>query len=94
MLQGHQLAEQEQSQPQLEKDYMPYDNESLFPNVPITETIEFILDEIYVPNKLPKLCSGLIFKRLLLKLTTESIYMFNSKFYKQSDGRIWVAHCQ
>ena len=27
-----------------------------------------------------------IFKRLLLKLTTKSTYMFNSKFYKQSDG--------
>ena len=43
-------------------------------------------DEIYINNKLPKLCSRLIFKRLLLKLTTESTYMFNSKFYKQSDG--------
>ena len=26
------------------------------------------------------------FKTLLLKLTTESTYMFNWKFYKQSDG--------
>ena len=26
-----------------------------------------------------------IFKRLLLKLTTKSTYMFNSKFNKQSD---------
>ena len=65
---------------------MSYDIESLFTNVPITETVEYILDEIYVKNELPKLCSRLIFKRLLLKLTTESTYMFNSKFYKQSDG--------
>ena len=55
-------------------------------NVLITETIEYILDEIYVHNKLPKLCSRLIFKRLLLKLTTKSTFKFNSKFYKQSDG--------
>ena len=27
-----------------------------------------------------------IFKRLLLKLTTENTYMLNSKFYKQVDG--------
>ena len=65
---------------------MSCDIESLFANVPITETIEYILDEIYVHNKLPKLCSRLIFKRLLLKLTTKSTFKFNSKFYKQSDG--------
>ena len=73
---------QEQSPLQLDEEYVSYDIESLFTNVPITETIEYILDEIYVKNKLPKLCSRLIFKRLLLKLTTESTYMFNSKFYK------------
>ena len=65
---------------------MLYDIESVFTYVPITETIDYILDEIYVHNRLSKLYSCLIFKRLLLKLTTENTYMFNSKFYKQSDG--------
>ena len=65
---------------------MSYNIESLVTNDPITETMQYILDEIYVHNKLPKLWSRLIFKRLLLKLTTESTYIFNSKFYKQSDG--------
>ena len=37
-------------------------------------------------SKLPKLCSKLIFKRLLLKLTIENTFMLNSKFYKQVDG--------
>ena len=32
------------------------------------------------------MCSRLIFKRLLLKLTTESTFMFQSNFYKQVDG--------
>ena len=59
---------------------------SLFINVPIQETIDYILDEIYVKNKLPKVCSKLIFKRLLLNLTTENTFMFNSSFYKQIDG--------
>ena len=68
---------QEQSPLQLDEEYVSYDTESLFTNVPITETIEYILDEIYVKNKLPKLCSRLIFKRLFLELTTESTYMFN-----------------
>ena len=60
--------------------------ESLFIIVPVHETIEYIINEIYVEIKLPKLCSKLIFKRLLLKLTTENTFLLNSKFYKQVDG--------
>ena len=63
---------------------MSYDIKSLFTNVSINEAIEYFLEEIYVHNKLPKLCSRLIFHRHLLKLTTGSTYMFNSKVYKQS----------
>ena len=68
------------------EQHVSYDVESLFTNVPVHETIEYIANEIYVENKLPKLCSKLIFKRLLLKLTTENTFMLNSKFYKQVDG--------
>ena len=32
------------------------------------------------------MCSKLIFKRLLLKLATESTYIFQSQFNKQPDG--------
>ena len=60
--------------------------ESLFTNVSVHETIEYIINEIYVENKLPKLCSKLIFKRLLLKLTTENSFMLNSEFCKQIGG--------
>ena len=58
----------------------------LLNNVSIRETIDYILDEIYVKNKLPKICSKLIFKCLLLKFTTENTSMFTSEFYKQTDG--------
>ena len=63
-------------QPPLEdsKEYVSYDVESLFTNVSIHDTIIYILKEIYTHNKLPHICSKLIFKRLLLKLTTEHIY--------------------
>ena len=63
-----------------------YDVESLLTNVPVHKTSEYIINEIYMENKLPKLCSKLIFKRLLLKSTTENTFIFNSKFYKQVDG--------
>ena len=51
---------QEQSPLQLHDEYVLYDIESLFTNVPITQTTEYILDEIYVKNNLPKLCSRLL----------------------------------
>ena len=53
-----------------------YDVESLFTNVLTHDTIKCILEEIYMHNKLPPICSKLIFKILLLKLVTESTYIF------------------
>ena len=55
-------------------------------NVPFQETIDYILDEICVKNKLPKICPKLIFKPLLLKLSTKNTFIFTSNFYKQTDG--------
>ena len=55
-------------------------------NVIVDETIDYILHEIYVKGKLPKKCSKLIMKGLLLKLTTENTLILNSNFYKQIDG--------
>ena len=71
-----------------DEEYISYDVESLFTYVPVHETIDYILQEIYVKEKLPKICSKLIMKRFLLKLTTENIFMLNSNFYKQIDGCI------
>lgn len=68
------------------EEYVSYDVESLFTNVPVRETIDFIIDQIYNKNKLKPIATKLIFKRLLLKLATESVFIFNEKFYKQTDG--------
>ena len=67
--------------------------------MPIQETIihyeKYIITIIYynnymyekkVKNKLPKICSKLILKRLLSKLTTENTSMFTSEIYKQTNG--------
>ena len=76
------------SEPPLEPDeeYVSYDVESLFTNIPVHETIDYILDEINVKKKLPELCKRSIFKKLLLKLTCGNVFMFNDKFYRQSNG--------
>ena len=57
-----------------------------FTNIPIKKTIDYIIEQIYTQKRLKRICSKLIFKRLLLKLATECTYTFNHKFYKQIDG--------
>ena len=70
--------------PPLKEDekYVSYDVESLFTNIPLKETIGYILEQIYVRNKLPIICSKLIFRRLLEKITTKNLFQLNSKFFK------------
>ena len=63
-----------------------YDFESLFTNIPIEETTNYIPEQIYVHKKLTPICSKLIFGRLLIKLATECTFKFNSRFSKQVDG--------
>ena len=60
--------------------------ESLFTNIPINETIEYILDQIYNKERLKPICSKLIFKRLLRKLATEVTFTIYKIFYKQTDS--------
>ena len=68
------------------EEYISYDVDSLLTNFPLKETIDYILEEIYVKGKMKAICSKLIFKRLLYKLTTECIFQLNMKFFKQIDG--------
>ena len=69
-----------------DEEDVSYDVESLFTNIPIDETIEYILDQIYNKEKLKPLCSKLIFKRLLQKLATEVTFTINGKYCRQKDG--------
>ena len=71
---------------QEDEEDISYDVESSFTNIPINETIDYILDQIYNKKKLKPICSKLIFKRLLLKLATEVTFTINNNFFKQTDG--------
>ena len=53
----------QQSPLQLDEEFVSYDIESLFTNILKAEIIEYILDEIYVHDELPKLCCRLILKK-------------------------------
>ena len=54
-----------------DEEDISYDVESLFTNVPIDDTIGYIIKEIYVSKRLPIICTQLIMKRLLKKLTAD-----------------------
>ena len=78
---------------QEDKENVSYDIEFLFTNIPIHDTIDYILEQIYVPYKLKPICSKLIFKHLLIKLSTEVTFTFTSKFCKQTDAsNRWLYH--
>ena len=59
---------------------------SLFTEVPLDETIDHIIHEIYTNNKLPQLSSKLLFRRLLCNVTKNTVFSFNDNLYKQIDG--------
>ena len=69
-----------------DEENVGYDVESLFTNIRINETIDFIYDEIYIHKKLQPICKRSILKTLLLKLTTECIFSVNEQLSKQIDG--------
>ena len=71
---------------QEDEEDVSYDVESSFTNIPINETIEYILDQIYNKERLKPICSKLIFKRLLRKLATEVTFTINKNFCKQTDA--------
>ena len=66
------------------EEYVSYYVEALFANIPVYETINYIINEIYQKKKLPQNCSKTIFKNY--ELTTEVSFQFNYKLFKQTDG--------
>ena len=69
-----------------DEEDVSYDVESLFINISIEETINYINDQIYVHKNSTAICSRPIFRRLLIKLATEPAFKFNSRFLKNIDG--------
>ena len=63
-----------------------YDVESLFTSIPVQETIDYILQRIYVRKEIKPFCKKSIFKKLLLKLTKECVFSVNNRLIKQIDG--------
>ena len=69
-----------------DEEYVFYDVESLFTNIPLKETIDYMLEQIYLHNQLPIICSKLFFPKLFEKINTKISFQLNSWFFKQKDG--------
>ena len=72
-----------------DEEYVSYDVVSLFTKIPLDETIDYIIESIYTYKKLPQICSKLVFRRLLEKITkdcTFQLFQLCFKFYIQVDG--------
>ena len=65
-----------------EEENVTYDVEPLFTNIALKETVNYLLDQIYVQKVLPQVCSWLILKRLLMQLATEVTFTFNGVQYR------------
>ena len=72
----------------LDEEYVWYNVESLFANIPIDETILYIFIEMYqkVCHKLQQISIKIIFKGLLYKLTKEVSFQFHYNLLKQING--------
>ena len=93
--------EDTQSFPKKVRDFLPLENkeedecyevESLFTKIPVKETVNHILYQIYIRKAAPQICSRRVFKRLLMKLATEVAFTFNKRFCKQIDGCTMGGH--
>ena len=68
-----------------EKD-VSYEVESLFTNISMKETIDFVHDENLNNKNLKPIRKQYIFKKLLYKLTTECRFTVTGRLHKQIDG--------
>ena len=62
------------------------DVESLFTNIPLSETIDICIESLFENTDQIKGLTKEDLKELLTLATSESFFMFNGKFYKQIDG--------
>ncbi|CAF4574610.1 unnamed protein product [Rotaria sp. Silwood2] len=64
-----------------------FDIESLFTNIPVNETIDIICDKLYCRDpKLRPFIPEYYFRQLIEFATRRTHFLFNNKYYDQSDG--------
>ena len=62
------------------------DVDSLFTNIPLTETIEIVVDKLYRENVNGLSLSKREFKEMLILATSGTVFYFNGNYFRQKDG--------
>ena len=69
------------------EEYVSYDVEGWFTSIPVKETIDYTITEIYENKVIERMCkSKLVFRQLLEKLTQNCVFSVSNKLVKQVDG--------
>ena len=65
--------------------YLSFDVESLFTNVPIKRIVDLILKRIYADKLVSPNLKERTLKKLILDTSTKTSFSFNNKLYQQKD---------
>ena len=68
------------------EEYISYGVDSLYTSIPLSETINFVLDEICVQKRLESFCKKSVFKKSLIKLCKGCNFLADDKLKRQVDG--------
>ena len=66
--------------------FVSFDVTSLFTNIPLCKTVNFILKCIYKDKHITTSLSKCTLKKLLLNTCTKTPFSFNDQLYQQTDG--------
>ena len=66
--------------------FVSFDVESLFTNLPLSRTINIILDRIYNENLFSTTLTKCTLKKLVLNCCSETAFSFDNQLYEQTDG--------
>ena len=66
------------------EEYVSYDVNLLLNSISLGETIDFVLDEIYIRKKLEPFCKKSVFKNLLNKLCKGCTFLADGRLIRQS----------
>ena len=67
-------------------EYVSFDVESLFTNVPLNKTVNIILDRVYKDKLISTTLTRRTLKKLILDSCKKTVFTFNNKLYEQTDG--------
>ena len=77
-----------------DEEIVSYAVESLFTNIPIKETIDYICDAIYRNNAIEPMCKKSVFRKLLYKLSSKSVFSVNNQQLNRSMIAQWEGQFQ